>query len=101
MAVTITRHAPARVAIPGDMEQAEKPIRVRNAGDTCVLWPVRFTPDLARVLCTRDARTHLRAPRARRFAQSFRTPLWENGTGMTGKSWGRSEHGAMTRACPA
>ena len=57
------------------MEQAEKPIRVRNAGDTCVLWPVRLTPDLARVLCIRDARTHLRAPRARRFAQSFRTPL--------------------------
>ena len=63
------------MAIPGDMEQAEKPIRVRNAGDTCVLWPVRLTPDLARVLCIRDARTHLRAPRARRFAQSFRTPL--------------------------
>ena len=34
---------------PWDMEQAAKPMRVRNAGDTCVLWPVRLTPDLARL----------------------------------------------------
>ena len=24
---------------PWDMEQTEKPIRVRNAGESCVLWP--------------------------------------------------------------
>jgi len=39
----------------------------------------------------------LRAPRARLFAQSFRTPLGEKGTGMTGVPWGRTKHGAMTR----
>jgi len=46
-----TRHVPTRAAIPGDMEQAEKPIRVRNAGDTCVLWPVRLRDELDLPVC--------------------------------------------------
>ena len=73
-----TRHVPARVAIPGDMEQAEKSIRVRNAGATCVLWPVRLRRRTLPVClaCGLPALT-MRAPRARRFAQSFRTPLWD------------------------
>ena len=60
------------------MEQTEKPIRVRNAGDELRQWPVQ--PDgLDHRPCAesmRDARiVTVRAPRARFLAQSFRTPL--------------------------
>ena len=50
-------------------------------------------------VCRRHAgcpHQQLRAPRARLFAQSFRTPLGEEGTEKTGKPWGRTRHGAMT-----
>ena len=53
----------------------------------------------AKAACGIPVCQRMRAPRARLFAQSFRTPLkGEKGTGRTGKPWGRSEHGAMTRA---
>ena len=44
-----TRHVSAKATIPGDMQQAAKSIRVRNAGDDCGPRPVRLTPDHARM----------------------------------------------------
>ena len=64
---------------PRDMEQTEKPIRVRNAGENCVLWPVQLSGwTTARVPFAKAARgmpAAMRAPRARCFAQRSARPL--------------------------
>ena len=86
-----TRQVPATAAIPGDMEQADKSIRVRNAGETCVLWPVQLSGwTNARVPFAKAARgmpAAMRAPRARCFAQRSARPYGEKGTRMTGVPW--------------
>ena len=67
-----------KATIPGDMQQTAKSIRVRNAGDKLRQRPVR-PAGLDHCPCAksmRDARiVTVRAPRARVFAQPFRTPL--------------------------
>jgi hypothetical protein len=50
-----TRHVSAKATIPGDMQQAAKSIRVRNAGEDCVQGRSGLTPDHARVLDLKHA----------------------------------------------
>ena len=102
-------------AIPGDMQQAAKSIRVRNAGrSTCFCGrPVGPWRNRARrIVCS--VRTHTpctakvhgchvfltwRRGRGETPERSARPFGGDVGTGRTGKPWGRSEHGAMTRVC--
>ena len=87
---------------PWDIQQADKPIRVRNAGEVCfrggsgsaafdveaglprVSFPFERRAGPPYGVCKdviRGARMqNMRAPRARSFAQSFRTPRWGEGT---------------------
>ena len=69
---------------PWDMVQAAKSVRVRNAGEELLPWLGlaqdlrRWARTTARVSRKRHAgcpHLNMRAPRARRIAQSFRTPL--------------------------
>ena len=105
-----TRHVSAKATIPGDMQQAAKSIRVRNAGEDCLPRPVRLTPDHARMLDLKHAGarvsfakaaygcSHANAGAAGAALRPVvpHAPCGEEGTGMTGVPWGRSEHGAMT-----
>src|SRR5688500_14497940 len=76
-----TRHVSTKGAIPGDMQQTAKSIRVRNAGVVLLLWPSReplaFSDSQDRVL-RKD--THAV------YGQGARLPrvrTWRRGRGET------------------
>jgi hypothetical protein len=88
--------------------ESGKPLirRVRNAGEGFVCGPVQlkrlgWTIAVCRCVGIRicpDA-TSIRVPRARPFALCSARPLSKGcERKKTGMPWGRSEHGAMTRA---
>ena len=65
------------------MEQTEKPIRVRNAGEELRQRPVQPSNELdhcPRTANTREARILSAGAAGAVFAQSFRTPLRGQGT---------------------
>src|SRR5687768_8584082 len=100
-----------KATIPGDMQQAAKSIACGTQAKYLLPWPSReplaFSDSLDRV--TRKG-THAvygqgtrlprviawRRGRGETLKRSAR-PFGGNGQGRTGKPWGRSEHGAMTR----